>query len=54
MDMKSENQLRKLATCLTREQGIILHKVPGEAIAQSTNGVSGLGIDCLYRQQTNV
>ena len=53
MEKKKETQFRKLATCLTRDQGANLSHDSRGAISQENEGVSGLEIYFLWRQQRN-
>lgn len=54
MDKKRENQLRKTPSVSLGNKEQFLFGFPGEATAQETNGVSGLGTDFLWRQQINL
>lgn len=53
MRAKKKKQFRNLATCLTGERVADTFQGPGEAIAQETEGASGLEISFLWRQQIN-
>lgn len=50
---KKRNSIYEACYLLPREQGANIVQGPGEAITQETEGVRGLEIDFLWRQQIN-